>query len=105
MKIDGMHCDMCAANLQRELKSVPGVKRVEVSFPEKSAVVQYEDKKVTCAILEQTAVSYTHLISTLPEKQCTTPRGRSLRKNSIVSPCASRSCTTTGNPNRLASII
>ena len=62
MKIDGMHCDMCAANLQRELKSVPGVKRVEVSFLEKSAMVQYEDKKVTCAILEQTVADAGYIV-------------------------------------------
>lgn len=45
MSIEGMHCDMCAANLQRELKLVDGVKKADVSFAEKRATVVYDEKK------------------------------------------------------------
>ena len=45
LTIEGMHCNMCAANLERELKQTPGVKRAEVSFENKSAQVVYDEKK------------------------------------------------------------
>ena len=53
MNIEGMHCDMCAANLQRELKLVDGVKKAEVSFAEKRATVVYDGKKADIDSLKQ----------------------------------------------------
>ena len=60
MKIDGMHCDMCAANLQRELKLVDGVKKADVSFAEKRATVVYDEKKADIDRLKEavTAAGY-----------------------------------------------
>ena len=45
LTIDGMHCDMCAANLERELKETSGVKKAKVSFAEKAAHVTYDENK------------------------------------------------------------
>ncbi|SYZ74802.1 hypothetical protein TRIP_C90430 [Candidatus Zixiibacteriota bacterium] len=42
LKINGMSCNGCAANVQRALKSVAGVSSAEVNLPSKSAVVFYE---------------------------------------------------------------
>lgn len=42
LKIDGMDCVMCAAGLQNTLRAIPGVRRAEVSFQDKQAVVDYD---------------------------------------------------------------
>ena len=47
LPIDGMHCEMCAANLKRGLVAVNGIKKAEVSFAEKKADVTYDAEKIT----------------------------------------------------------
>ncbi|MFB3921721.1 MAG: heavy-metal-associated domain-containing protein [Terriglobia bacterium] len=46
LKIDGMDCLMCAAGLQNTLREIPGVKRAEVSFQDKQAVLDYDPAMV-----------------------------------------------------------
>ena len=44
IKIEGMHCASCAANIERSLRKVPGVKEVSVSLMIKKGMVSAEDK-------------------------------------------------------------
>ena len=53
LRIDGMDCVMCAAGLQNSLRSVPGVRRAEVSFQDKQAVVEYDPAVVNTDRLEK----------------------------------------------------
>ncbi len=46
LNIEGMDCVMCAAGLQNSLRAVPGVKRAEVSFQDKQAVLDYDPATV-----------------------------------------------------------
>ncbi len=43
--IEGMHCNMCAANLQRGLLETPGVTKAQVSFDEGTAHIVYDPAK------------------------------------------------------------
>ncbi len=52
--VDGMHCDNCAANLARALKSTKSVRDASVSFREKRAIVKLDEKaNPVSAIVEQ----------------------------------------------------
>jgi len=42
--IEGMTCEGCATNLQRELAKLPGVEYVEVSYPERRATVRFRSR-------------------------------------------------------------
>lgn len=42
LNIDGMDCVMCAAGLQNALRAIPGVRRADVSFQDKQAIVEYD---------------------------------------------------------------
>ena len=46
LNIEGMDCVMCAAGLQNTLRAVPGVRRADVSFQDKQAVVEYDPAMV-----------------------------------------------------------
>lgn len=45
--IQGMSCGACVANVKRTLKSVEGVKEVEVSLEKKQARIEFEAGKVS----------------------------------------------------------
>jgi copper chaperone CopZ len=51
--IDGMHCNMCAANLQRGLSETDGVKKASVSFDTKKAEISYDPGKTSPEKLAQ----------------------------------------------------
>ncbi len=46
LSILGMHCEHCAANLEKALSAADGVKKASVSFETKSAVVTYDESKI-----------------------------------------------------------
>ena len=46
-KIDGMHCDGCAANIQSLLKRKAGVQKVAASFREGEVRILYDANAVT----------------------------------------------------------
>jgi copper chaperone len=46
LKIEGMDCVMCAAGLQNNLRAIPGVRRADVSFQDKQAVLDYDPAAV-----------------------------------------------------------
>lgn len=44
--IEGMICTVCAGNVKKALKSVPGVQEAEISLERREAVVRYGEGKV-----------------------------------------------------------
>jgi copper chaperone CopZ len=46
LKIDGMVCGSCAALLEKKLSQMPGVRRAEVSFEKKQAILDYDPRSV-----------------------------------------------------------
>lgn len=46
IKIDGMHCDGCAARIRTLLSKEPGVRAARVSFAEGSAEVRYNPHRI-----------------------------------------------------------
>ncbi|MBR4889005.1 MAG: heavy metal translocating P-type ATPase, partial [Clostridia bacterium] len=53
LEIGGMHCVMCAAAVERALKKLPGVENASVSYASESAVVDYDDAKVTVPAMKK----------------------------------------------------
>ena len=55
LKIDGMHCDGCATRLEKALLNKENIKKVKVSFKEKTAVIEYDniDKKEVEKYIEE----------------------------------------------------
>lgn len=51
--VQGMHCKMCVASVTKALKATEGVKTVRVSVKRGTAVVRYDDQKVTEAKLRE----------------------------------------------------
>ncbi|OBQ57240.1 heavy-metal-associated domain-containing protein [Tamlana sp. s12] len=55
--IEGMTCAMgCAAQIQKKITKMEGVKSAKVDFDNKLAMVEYDEAKVTPASLEETVV-------------------------------------------------
>jgi len=44
--VEGMACDSCAARIKRNLTGIDGVLAATVSFDDKSAVIQYDARKL-----------------------------------------------------------
>lgn len=53
LEIGGMHCVMCAAAVERALKKLPGVESASVSYASESAVISYDDAKVTVPAMKK----------------------------------------------------
>lgn len=53
IRIEGMHCKMCAASVTKALKATAGVETVAVSFEKGETVIQYDDQKVNEAKLRE----------------------------------------------------
>lgn len=51
LSIEGMHCNMCAANLKRGLMETPGVTKAEVSFEKSEAHITYDPAKTNLSAL------------------------------------------------------
>ncbi len=51
LAVDGMTCAACPYIIKQALAGVSGVRTVAVSFPEKKAVVTYDDGKTSIAVL------------------------------------------------------
>ena len=54
LKVEGMHCDGCAATIQALLERNGGVRKVAVSFKEGEARVLYDPRSVTEEQLTET---------------------------------------------------
>lgn len=53
IRVDGMHCKMCAASVTKALKATAGVEDVQVSAEKGEAVIKFDDGKVTEATLRE----------------------------------------------------
>lgn len=53
INIKGMHCTSCVAKIEKALKSNPGVSRISVNLPLKSASVTYEDKLINLSRIKR----------------------------------------------------
>jgi Cu+-exporting ATPase len=51
LKLSGMHCAGCAANIERALRSAKGVAAANVNFAAESARVQYDEEETSAADL------------------------------------------------------
>ena len=49
----GMACAGCSANVERRLKAMDGMKSVAVSLPGRTAMVEYDESKVTPADMKK----------------------------------------------------
>lgn len=47
LKIEGMHCTGCLNRLEKVLNNIEGVTSAQVNFDEKSAIVNFDEGKVT----------------------------------------------------------
>lgn len=47
LKIEGMHCTGCSNRLEKVLNNIEGVTSAQVNFDEKSAIVNFDEGKVT----------------------------------------------------------
>ncbi len=45
LAVQNMYCAACPSTVRKSLQAVPGVAKVVVSFPDKTAVVKYDDTK------------------------------------------------------------
>ena len=53
IRIEGMHCQNCAASVEKKLKATAGVQAVRVSFEKKEAWVKYDDRRITVAQIRE----------------------------------------------------
>ncbi len=49
--VDGMSCGGCAGSVTRAVSQLPGVRKVNVSVTDKSAIVEYDDAAVDAATI------------------------------------------------------
>ena len=47
LEIEGMHCTGCSTRLEKVLNNIEGVTSAQVNFNEKSAIVNFDEGKVT----------------------------------------------------------
>ena len=55
LKIEGMHCTGCSSRLEKVLNNLDGVK-VQVSFEDKKAIVEYDDTKTSLDDIKEAIV-------------------------------------------------
>jgi mercuric ion binding protein len=55
LTVDNMYCEACPYIVKRTLERVPGVSKVTVSLREKTAVVAFDDGKVSVGDLTRAA--------------------------------------------------
>lgn len=53
IRIEGMHCQNCAASVEKKLKATEGVQAVRVSFEKKEAWVKFDDQRTSVAKLRE----------------------------------------------------
>lgn len=51
LNIEGMTCQGCATGLQKALSQVDGVRKVEVSLPNRQAQIEHDPAKAQTAVL------------------------------------------------------
>ncbi|MBU1102040.1 heavy metal translocating P-type ATPase [Patescibacteria group bacterium] len=61
LKISGMHCASCAANIENALKKKEGVSSINVNFANEKAYLEFDPAKITLAAIQEAAkkIGYT----------------------------------------------
>ncbi|KAJ7310517.1 hypothetical protein JRQ81_007439 [Phrynocephalus forsythii] len=52
-RVDGMHCQSCVSNIQRQISALPSVTSVVVSLEERSALIKYHPRLIGIAALKR----------------------------------------------------
>ena len=68
-KVIGMSCDGCARGVASELKRVPGVASVEVTFSNRLAIVAYDMNRVSAEKLRKTIVDAGYEAKLIPAQK------------------------------------
>lgn len=66
LRVKGMTCGGCATSVEAALKSTDGVEDAQVSYKRGTAIVKYDDQKVTVAKLRE-VVNNTGFTCEVPE--------------------------------------
>ncbi|NXF09814.1 ATP7B ATPase, partial [Smithornis capensis] len=53
VRIEGMHCNSCVRNIERNISDLPGIKNIKVSLEHECAVIQYSPNLITLSALQQ----------------------------------------------------
>lgn len=71
LSVGGMTCAACAVSLESQLKKVPGVQAVSVSYPNQSARISFDPRKTPIATLQEKArqVGYELLVGSQESRQ------------------------------------
>jgi Cu+-exporting ATPase len=54
IKINGMTCANCAANIEKTLSKLPGIYKASVNFASEKAIVEYSDDEIRPAAIIET---------------------------------------------------
>jgi copper chaperone len=71
LRVKGMTCGGCATSVEKALKTTDGVQQVRVSYERGTAIVKYDDQKVTVEQL-QDVVKNTGFSCDLPNSNSST---------------------------------
>jgi copper chaperone len=78
LNVSGMTCGGCTAKVTRALSSVPGVEKVDVSLPKKTAEITFDEKRVSVESMGAALRSVGYDVATTPG--ATAPSGCSCGK-------------------------
>jgi copper chaperone CopZ len=69
--IEGMHCDSCAIDIKETLEEEAGVRKVDVTFKRKTAIVDFDEATVQQSTLVKKIqdLGYTATISGQPQSE------------------------------------
>lgn len=68
LNVSGMTCGGCVANVTRALSAVPGVQHVEVSLPNHTATVKFDDATASADAMRTAVRSAGYAIVDAPVK-------------------------------------
>ncbi len=56
ISVPGIHCDHCKSSIEGALNQLPGVTTAEVSVPERTVTVDYDERQVTIESLRDAVI-------------------------------------------------
>jgi len=69
--IEGMHCDSCAVAIKETLEETAGVRKADVTFKRKTAIVDFDEETVqqTTLVKKIQDLGYTATVSGQPQSE------------------------------------
>lgn len=61
--LENLNCPVCAADLQRALSQMKGVRRAEVAFASGTVELEYDETTVTAADLQRTVEGFGAIVT------------------------------------------